>query len=91
MGVMVRQFGPRPPAGNFIVHQKEADGKMYRGIIDEPLRPGTYRINPYAYRVEKRPAVKIEPGEVGVVTMRNGKKPAESNTFLVKASYWFAL
>jgi hypothetical protein len=34
--------------------------------------------------VEKHPAVKIEPGEVGVVTLRIGNPPAEKNTFLVK-------
>jgi SPFH domain / Band 7 family len=84
VGIMVRQFGPPPPAGKFIVRNKEADGTMFRGIIDEPLRPGTYRINPYAYRVEKRPAIKIEPGEVGVVTLLYGKTPAQPNTFLVK-------
>jgi len=83
VGVKVRQFGAQPPAGRFVVSEKDADGKMYRGIIDEPLRPGTYRVNPYAYRVEKRPAVKVEPGEVGVVTLKYGKSPAEANTFLV--------
>ncbi|MEP6663907.1 MAG: SPFH domain-containing protein [Verrucomicrobiota bacterium] len=84
VGIMVRQFGAPPPAGKFIVAMKEADGTMRRGIIDEPLRPGTYRINPFAYRVEKRPAVKIEPGEVGVVTLLYGKTPEAPNTFLVK-------
>ena len=83
VGVMVRQFGAPPPAGRFVVREKEADGKLHRGIIAEPLRPGTYRINPFAYRVEKRPAVKVEPGEVGVVTLKYGKSPAEANTFLV--------
>ena len=86
VGIMVRQFGAAPPAGKFIVHMKEADGTMHRGIIDEPLRPGTYRINPNAYLVEKRPAVKIEPGEVGVVTLLYGNTPAQPNTFLVKES-----
>jgi hypothetical protein len=84
VGVLIRQFGAVPATGKFIVHQKEGDGAMYRGIIDEPLRPGTYRLNPYAYHVEKRPAVKIEPGEVGVVTLRYGKPPEHANTFLVK-------
>ncbi|MBC8096678.1 MAG: hypothetical protein H7Y43_12785 [Akkermansiaceae bacterium] len=84
VGILVRQFGSPPPAGKFIVHNKEADGTMLRGIIDEPLRPGTYRINPFAYRVEKRPAIKIEPGEVGVVTLLYGNTPALPNTFLVK-------
>ncbi len=84
VGVLIRQFGKAPPSGQFIVHNKESDGSMYRGVIDEPLRPGTYRINPHAYHVDKRPAVKIEPGEVGVVTLRYGRIPAEPNTILVK-------
>lgn len=84
VGIMIRQFGVPPPAEQFLVKYKEDNGKMYRGIVDEPLRPGTYRINPYAYRVEKRPAVKIEPGEVGVVTLRYGHEPMEANKFLVK-------
>ncbi|MGA2138818.1 MAG: SPFH domain-containing protein [Verrucomicrobiia bacterium] len=84
VGVLVRQFGKAPPAGQFIVPNKEWDGSLYRGVVDEPLRPGAYRINPHAYHVEKRPAVKIEPGEVGVVTRRYGRDPAEPNTILVK-------
>lgn len=84
VGVLIRQFGKAPPPGQFIVKNKEQDGALYRGVIEEPLRPGTYRINPYAYHVEKRPAVKIEPGEVGVVTLRMGNQPAQPNTFLVK-------
>jgi hypothetical protein len=84
VGVMIRQFGVPPPAGQFLVPQKEVNGKLYRGIIEEPLRPGSYRINPFAYRVEKRPAVKIEPGEVGVVTLRYGPEPVQPNAFLVK-------
>ncbi len=84
VGVMVRQFGKTPPAGRFIVPQGPENGALYRGVIEEPLRPGTYRINPFAYHVEKRPAVKIEPGEVGVVTLRVGAEPSHPNTFLVK-------
>jgi hypothetical protein len=81
---MIRQFGPTPSAGRFLVRQKETDGTMYRGVIDEPLRPGTYRLNPAAYSVEKHPAVKINPGEVGVVTLRYGPDPSVPNTILVK-------
>ncbi len=85
VGVMIRQFGRAPPRpGQFIVRQKEADGTMCRGVIAEPLRPGTYRINPHAYHVEKRPAIRVEPGEVGVVTLRYGPDPADTNKFLVK-------
>lgn len=84
VGVMIRQFGEKPPPGQFIVKFQEADGTMFRGIVDEPIRPGTYRLNPYAYKVETLPAVRIEPGEVGVVTLRYGTEPADPNTFLVK-------
>ncbi len=79
VGVMIRQFGESPPPGQFIV----ARDSNRRGIIEEPLRPGTYRLNPFAYHVEKHPAVKIEPGEVGVVTLRYGRAPEQPNTILV--------
>ncbi|MEI6085518.1 MAG: SPFH domain-containing protein, partial [Verrucomicrobiota bacterium] len=81
VGVMIRQFGDAPPPGQFLVSQNS----NLRGVIEEPLRPGTYRINPFAYVVEKRPAVKIEPGEVGVVTLRYGREPEQPNRILVKA------
>ena len=80
VGVLVRQFGAAPARGQFIVPRESA----LRGVIEEPLRPGTYRLNPFAYAVEKRPAVKIEPGEVGVVTLRFGRPPAQPNTILVQ-------
>src|SRR5664280_70595 len=62
VGVLIRQFGKAPPPGQFIVKNEAQDGALYRGVLEEPLRPGTYRINPYAYHIEKRPAVQIEPG-----------------------------
>jgi len=80
VGVLVQQFGALPTGGQFVV--KRSEGK--RGIIDEPLRPGTYRINPLAFAIEKHPAVKINPGEVGIVTLRYGPTPGEPNTILVK-------
>ncbi len=80
VGILIRQFGSQPPAGQFIVSRESG----LRGVIEEPLRPGTYRLNPYAYKVEKRPAVKINPGEVGVVTLRYGRPPAQPNAILVK-------
>ena len=80
VGVMIQQFGAVADHGRFVVKRNEG----LRGVIDEPLRPGTYRINPLAYGIEKHPAVKINPGEVGIVTLRYGPDPAESNTILVK-------
>jgi len=85
VGVLVRQFGATPMAGQFLVPASAADGKLSRGVVEEPLRPGNYRLNPYAYRVEKHPAVKIEPGQVGIMTLRHGRPPAKPNTFLVQS------
>ena len=81
VGIMVRQFGAPPPAANSLCATRKRTARCCRGIIDEPLRPGTYRINPYAYRVEKRPAIKIEPGEVGVVTLLYGNTPPSPTRF----------
>ncbi len=53
VGVLIRQYGRQPTGGQFIVETRSADGVEERGGLAEPLRPGTYRLNPYAYRVEK--------------------------------------
>ena len=47
----------------------------YQGIQRNVLTPGVYRLNPYAYKVEKVPAVIIPLGCVGVVTSQIGKMP----------------
>ena len=61
VGVMTRLYG-RDLRPNQII--AEADGK---GILAEVLRPGKYRINPFAYRVDQFDAITIHPGYVGVV------------------------
>jgi regulator of protease activity HflC (stomatin/prohibitin superfamily) len=60
--------------------------------VAEVLRPGKYRINPYAYSVELFDATSIPPGSVGVVTSLIGKgvlndemPGKERNLFLVGA------
>lgn len=47
----------------------------YQGIQRKVLTPGTYRLNPYAYKVEKAPAVVVPLGCVGVVTSQLGDMP----------------
>ena len=81
VGVMVRQFGGLPPTGEFLVSDSPP---FQRGIVRQPLRPGTYRINPYAYTVRVFDAVTVKPGEVGIVTLRYGKAPSNPNSVLVK-------
>ena len=61
-----------------------------KGILKEVLRPGKYRINPYAYHVQMFKAITIRPGHAGVITSLVGKDVLnddlpenERNTFLV--------
>lgn len=85
LGVMTRLYGEELPAGNIIAENNQ------RGILQEILRPGKYRINPYAYHVALFDAININPGNVGVVTDLTGKDvltnellPEERNSFVVK-------
>ncbi|SHO48452.1 SPFH domain-containing protein [Desulfopila aestuarii] len=85
LGVMTRLYGEELPAGQIIA------GDNQRGIVQDILRPGKYRINPYAFHVALFDAISISPGSVGVVTSLTGKDvlndnlPAEDrNTFMVK-------
>jgi len=84
LGVMTRLYGNELPPGEIIA----GDGQ--RGIVQEILRPGKERINPYAYNVALFGAINIRPGHVGVLTALTGKDvlnnelaPAERNTFMV--------
>jgi len=49
----------------------------YQGIQRAVLTPGTYRLNPRAYKVELTPAVVIPLGWCGVVTSLLGDMPGE--------------
>lgn len=71
IGVVTRKIGTTPPAGQQIVPR---DSGM-KGIIEEVLTPGTYKINKYVYDVEVYPAVVIPAGFVGVVTNLFGDQP----------------
>ncbi len=85
LGVMTRLYGEELPPGKIIA------GDEQRGIMQEILRPGKYRMNPYGYHVALFDAISINPGHVGVVTALNGRDvlnnellPDERNTFMVK-------
>ncbi len=74
--VLTRLYGkPIPPerleAGDFLAQDGE------RGIVAEVLRPGKYRINPYAYTWKLEDAVEVGAAEVGVLTLKVGKDPAD--------------
>ena len=67
LAVLTRLYGKDLPPGKIVA---EAGAK---GIVPEVLRPGKYRINPYAYNVELFDALSIRPGSVGVVTSLVGE------------------
>ena len=84
LGVMTRLYGKDLSPGRIMA----SDGE--KGIVEEILRPGKERINPYAYHVALFDAINIRPGHVGVVTALTGEDvlnhnvPAEHrNTFMV--------
>jgi regulator of protease activity HflC (stomatin/prohibitin superfamily) len=62
LGVQTRLFGEQLPPNQVIAEPGQ------RGILAEVLGPGTYRVNPYALKVDLYDAISIRPGCVGVVT-----------------------
>ncbi len=92
LGVLMRLYGNDLPRGEIVAGGdcgKGAPGDA-KGIIAAVLRPGKYRINPYACTVELFDAISIRPGAVGVVTSLVGRDvltgdlpPQARNTYLV--------
>ena len=83
VGVLTKLDGLPLPAGEFIAPvQRDQQGQVllkdgipqsgYKGILEEVLKPGNYRVHPGLYKFEIVPAVKVEAGGVGVVTARTG-------------------
>ncbi|MCO6457286.1 MAG: hypothetical protein J5I93_18465 [Pirellulaceae bacterium] len=56
-----------------------------RGVIEQVLGPGKYRINPHEYEAEIVKAVEIESQQVGVKILRWGKEPPKDreNQYIV--------
>jgi hypothetical protein len=84
LGVLTRLFGSELPAGAIMAQEGS------KGIVAEVLRPGKYRINPYAFKVELFDAISIRPGSVGIITsligqdiLNNDIPEKERNEFLV--------
>ena len=73
LGVQSRLFGKDLTPGEIIAK----DGT--KGIVAEVMRPGKYRVNPYAYEVKILDAITIKPGHVGVITHLTGKDVLNDN------------
>ncbi len=61
LGVVVSRSGKPIPDDRILANDGE------KGILRAPLTPGKWRLNPYAYKLEKVNAVAIRPGYVGCV------------------------
>lgn len=82
--VLIRKSGAeiepeRKARGEFLargpIDLEAAEEPGERGIVEQVLGPGKYRLNPYVYDVEIVPAVEIESQQVGVNVLRWGKEP----------------
>ncbi len=92
LGVLTRLYGRELPPGQIIAGGDCAKGSPgdAKGIVAAVLRPGKYRINPYACQIQLFDALSIRPGAVGVATslvgqdVLDGELPAEArNIYLV--------
>jgi len=77
MGILTAQDGEPLPAG--LVFGSVLDGsigeikKCHKGMLEQVLMPGSYRIHPHWFKIEMKTAITIEPGSLGVVTALTGK------------------
>jgi hypothetical protein len=62
VGIVTALGGDAPKNGGIL-----AESDSERGIRRQVLLPGSYRINPYGYKVEEVTATLIKPGFIGVV------------------------
>jgi hypothetical protein len=74
--VLTRKFGKEIPKERLAQGDILArDGE--RGIVRDYLGPGSYRLNPYAYKWDYVDAVEIGQDQVGVHLLKVGKDPRE--------------
>src|SRR5262245_14300582 len=68
VGIVTALGGDAPADGRVLAEQENE-----KGIRREVLLPGSYRLNPYGFKVEEVEAVRIEPGKIGVMRRLLGK------------------
>ncbi len=71
LGVLTRLYGEDLPDGQILATEG------CKGIVPDVLRPGKYRINPYAYGVQLFDAITIRPGYGGRRDLADGRGRAE--------------
>jgi regulator of protease activity HflC (stomatin/prohibitin superfamily) len=78
VGIKIRRYGKPLPPGKIVATEPDE-----RGPLAEPLMPGRYNINPYAYEIRRVPPVTVPPGFVGVQRLYHGKEPNNPNDWTV--------
>jgi regulator of protease activity HflC (stomatin/prohibitin superfamily) len=71
IGLVESMSGRTLPAGEFLADEG------FKGVARQPLTPGKWRLNPFAFKVIPVPATIIRPGSVGCITALAGRPPAE--------------
>ena len=79
VGILVRKHGDPLPSGEVIATKSDQ-----KGIVREPLKPGRHYVNTWAYDIELVDMAKIEPGFMGVVTLRVGEESENPDAFVVE-------
>lgn len=68
VGVVTSKIGDELPEGEFIAEPGQ------KGVLRGTLGPGTYRLNPYGYKVDIVEAIVVPIGYVGVLTSLSGEQ-----------------
>jgi hypothetical protein len=74
LGIVTNLGGTEPAHGGILV-----DEDHEKGIRRQVLLPGTYRFNPYGYKVDTVDAVEIKAGFVGVVRRLQPRPPSDKS------------
>ena len=76
VGMVKSKSGKPLPAAEFLVDPKK-DFYEFKGVWRNVLTPGTWRLNPVAFEIEKAKATRVPAGYVGCVTALSGTDPEE--------------
>jgi regulator of protease activity HflC (stomatin/prohibitin superfamily) len=74
VGIVIAQDGVAPRQGRVLATEPGESG-----IRREVLMPGSYRLNPYGFKIEKVKMTRIEPGYVGIKRRLLGKEGVDPN------------
>ncbi|NLF40286.1 hypothetical protein GX586_12630 [bacterium] len=84
VGVQIRRYG-RDITADDIEKGRLFAGPGEKGLLRDVLKPGNYRINPFAFDIEIHPAMEVPAGFVGIVSELAGVEPKDPGAFVVSS------